>query len=790
MIFRLKPFFLSPWSVLVTLLFWAVIVYMSFINRSLMLDKIELEMARFKGETVFHLIQTTRRWNTLHGVVYVPETEDTPQNPYLFVPEKNITTPSGRALTQVNPAYMTRQLAALLEGGAIEISLTSQQLLNQQNAPDSWELDALKRFEREGLTSIESQMDDRFRYMAPLYIEPGCQACHFGYAVGDIRGGLSVTFPKSSIQGVTGELRKQMIFLHLGAFFILSIIGVFLALSIRNMLLNKEESDRLKQLNDALAEQHRQQVSLTEDLMETRAQAEKASAAKSEFLATMSHEVRTPMNAILGLLEILSKESLTAKQQGLIKVVRQSARVLMRILDDILDFSRLEAGKITQEVIPINLRDILDGITEIFKPMCDEKGVVFVTEVDPDLPSYVYADPVRISQILHNLISNAVKFSSTDKASSGHVRVMLNWQNEQLEIVVKDNGIGISSEQISTILEPFTQAEISTTRKFGGSGLGLSIVQKLVQMMKGELKVESALGEGSVFSVSLPLLKLNASELSALAIDVKKATRSSAHHPADFHLLVAEDDKVNQLVIGQQLEKMGYPYTMVNDGAEALDLWKGDPDRFDLLITDLHMPNMDGLTLIKSLREQSAKGASLPIIMLTANAMSMASETAELNLSGKLTKPVQLHLFEAALASTLESRSPQQSSRTESKTKPVSTPVQETLPAYDPDALKQVVGDDPDTLKELQETYIVVSAEQMQQLGSIWQSEQSDQRVILLHKLKSSSRSTGLMRLGERFEYYEQLCRQKTSPLKEDEFLQLKAIYEEAVALLRSASER
>ena len=786
MILRLKPFFLSPWSLPATVLFWAIVIYVSFINRSAMLGKIELEMARIKGESVFHLVQTTRRWNTMHGAVYVPETDESPANPYLFVPEKNIQAPSGKSFTQINPAYMTRQLADLLDGSAVEIHLTSQRLLNPNNAPDEWELQALNQFENTGAEYVEEQVGQSFRYMAPLYIEPGCQACHFGYAVGDIRGGISVTFPKTQITGITSELRKEMIHFHLGAFFILSLVGIFLAVSIRKLLISMNNSEKLTQLNIELAYEHDRQLKMAEELTQTRIKAEKASAAKSDFLATMSHEVRTPMNAIMGLLEILSRDDLPAKQQGLIKIIRQSAGVLLRILDDILDFSRLEAGRINLETIPTRLEDILSGVTTVFQPMCQERGVQFKAEIDPDVPEYVHADPVRISQILHNLISNAVKFSSKNKDQSGQVLVRLSWLDEQLEITVKDNGIGISSEQQAKILQPFVQAEISTTRQFGGSGLGLSIVQKLTHMMGGQLKIDSELGQGSTFAVILPLLKLNATEMENLVEPPNKFITEAVDEPSQFHLLVAEDDQVNQLVIAQQLEKIGYRYTMVNDGAEAFAAWQTSPQGFDLIVTDLHMPVMDGISLIQSIRAIESDNANIPIIILTANVLSEVQDMKELKLSGQLTKPVHLNEFALTLQQALKYRQANQMRNSDHREQ---SKINE-LPLYDPDALKQVVGDDPDTIKELQQTYVRISAEQMSQLERLWQTPQSDKRVMLLHKLKSSSRSTGALYLGQRFEHYELLSRKEAAALNIDEWKALKADYEKALELLRKDIER
>lgn len=746
MILKLKPFFLSPWSIPATVLFWAIVVYISFINRSAMLDKVELEMARIKGESVFHIIQTTRHWGTKHGAVYVPETESTPENPYLFVPEKTIVSPAGRRLTQVNPAYMTRQLSELLEGSSVEISLTSKNLLNPGNKPDSWELQALNLFEQGMVQHAEERLGKKYRYMAPLYIEPGCQACHFGYAVGDIRGGISVTFPTSQITTITRDLRSEMIFFHVVAFLVLTAIGITLAISIRKLILSMDDSVKIR-----------------------------------EFLATMSHEVRTPMNAVTGLLEILSKDTLPDKQQNLVNVIRQSASVLLRILDDILDFSRIESGRLVLEAIPIRLVDIVNSVTTIFKPMCLDRGVSLTVHISDKVPDRVQGDPVRISQILHNLMSNAVKFSSGRADQPGEVRVSLDWLNDQLEICVRDNGIGISEQQIQKIFTPFSQADTSTARHYGGSGLGLSIVTNLIQMMKGDLKVDSEQGKGSTFRVRLPLSPLP-DDHEAFVVDreLPQGDVIQSLDPSGFRILVAEDDKVNQMVIEQQLGLIGYEYQIANDGAEAFKVWQAAPQRFDLILTDLHMPHMDGVALVEAIRKAESPEEEVPIILLTANVLSGVADIPSLKLSGQLTKPVHLDALAAMLSkvlakpNTLNSESYGSASLTQD------------FPLYDPDVLKNMVGDNPETLNELKHMYLQVSEEQMHRLEEIWSTSDAEQRVVLLHKLKSSSRSTGALHLGQLFEHYEHLSRESSAALPAEEWRQLKQAYDQFVDRLRS----
>lgn len=238
----------SPWTLLVPLPFWALVVGLLHLNNLGLIHEAGYEMARQRGEVAFTMVQTMRHWNTEHGGVYVPLTEDTPENPYLDIPYKTIPSPSSQPLTSLNPAYMTRQLAELMKGSDLEINLTSRRLLNPNNQPDTWEARVLEHLELTGAKEFVETRDDRFRYMAPLHMEQGCMACHahMGYEVGDLRGGLSVSFPVSYIEKVTEELRRDSLINHLLVFLMLTVTGSLALFGLRKLLysLNQERRDR------------------------------------------------------------------------------------------------------------------------------------------------------------------------------------------------------------------------------------------------------------------------------------------------------------------------------------------------------------------------------------------------------------------------------------------------------------------------------------------------------------------------------------------------------------------
>ncbi|SFX19099.1 diguanylate cyclase [Marinospirillum alkaliphilum] len=259
---RLLKVIHSPWCLLLPLPFWALVVGFLYLQNSSTLQDAGYEMARQRGEVAFHLVQTLRYWNAQHGGVYAPLTETTPENPYLDIPEKTIVSPSGMALTKLNPAYMTRQVAELMRGSSLEINLTSDQLMNPNNQPDAWESQALNRLKNQALSEYVEVVGDRFRYMAPLYMEQGCMACHahMGYQLGDFRGGLSVSFPVSYVKRLTNDLHRESRQTHLLAFLLLCITGSLAIYGLQRLLkyLQLERSQRESIIEQRTASLHQE----------------------------------------------------------------------------------------------------------------------------------------------------------------------------------------------------------------------------------------------------------------------------------------------------------------------------------------------------------------------------------------------------------------------------------------------------------------------------------------------------------------------------------------------------
>ncbi|MBF0614398.1 MAG: PAS domain S-box protein [Magnetococcales bacterium] len=992
-------------------LFWSGILLASYGWNANNLDNQALELALNRGRVVFQFVETVRLWNAQHGGVFVPASEQSPQNPYLEAGKRGLVTADGTSLTRLNPAYMTRQIADVaLQTGYMALHLTSLKPLRPENAPDAWESDSLRAFEageRERIVLLEGQ-PRRFRFMAPLLTRAACLACHAhqGYQEGDVRGGLSITFPADDILQAMSDQKELVMGYHVVAWLLWTLLSLvlleqtritllrlqtekerqeslvaertaelvnemrcrqhaddqlrtitqalhdaivsvsqdgrivfwnraaeaifgmsrdevmgrpmgflvperflaghergmelmrtsgasasvgrtfetygrhrdgsefpveisisswtdhdgrlFFAAVMRDISARKQAEDVLRKSREGLAKaqqlahlgsweweiiadrlmwsdevyrifglqpnsvsadygvfeaaihpedrmrvreavarsledpevpyqvEHRiirpdgvvrmvvelgevhfdptgrpvtmvgtvqditERKQIEEELRRAKEEAEAGNRAKSEFLAVMSHEFRTPMNAIIGFSDLLASSRLDVEQREWVNGVLTASQGLVGLINDMLEWAWSKSGDGVEEGTDFDLARVVEELTAAVSVQARRKGLRVQTRIDAGVVVHVHGEEKALRLVLRNLLGNAVKFTEVGTIGLEVSGAEETPRGRMVRFAVRDTGMGIPPDKLVMIFDPFTQLDSSHSRKFGGTGLGLALCRRLVERAGGQLWVESKVGSGSVFYFTLPLMERMPTVTPSVVVVPSVAVQSgnAMRFGSGLRLLLVEDDPINCKVISVMLRKLGLEFDSAENGAEALG--KLGLASYDLVLMDCQMPVLDGFAATRQWRAQEAASGArrVPIVAVTAYALQADKDRClAAGMDDYLAKPLNFHDLESTLARWLLGR-PQEVVAVSSGVAAGGAALAESasLDARVLQQLQEVLG--ADAVREVARAFLEILPERLAAIREALAGGDPEGVHLVTHPLKSPSRQLGATRFS------------------------------------------